>query len=249
MLFPFIDAIFLAMAEEPKYTKTIVCLANSRKLSGRCLAGKELTGGKTGVWIRPVSARPHEEISEEERRYHDGHSPSLLETIAIPFMAPKAHTFQSENHLIDPGYYWQKTGDATWAQVEGALDNVQGALWINGHSTYHGENDQVPDAEAAKLTNSLLLVRPTNLRITVGEEGGVFGPAKRKARANFTLNQAHYSLSLTDAEMERKYLQGQNGTFPVANAILCVSLGEPYKGHAYKLAAALITQDRVKKNG
>jgi hypothetical protein len=104
----------------------------------------------------------------------------------------------------------------------------------------------VPEQEAARLTNSLLLVKPTRLDVSVDLEGGVYAPAKRRVRANFTLNQMRYSLSLTDAFMERKYLQGQNGTFPIENAILCVSLGEPFNGYAYKLAAALITPDRVK---
>jgi len=31
------------------YTKTIVCLANSRKLAGRCVAGKEWDGRNLGA--------------------------------------------------------------------------------------------------------------------------------------------------------------------------------------------------------
>ena len=47
--------------------KRIVCLANSRKLNGRCLAGKEFGGKGVGTWIRPVGAREHGEVSEYER--------------------------------------------------------------------------------------------------------------------------------------------------------------------------------------
>ena len=43
--------------------KRIVCLANSRKLGGRCIAGKELLAdGVSGSWIRPVSHREFEEV-------------------------------------------------------------------------------------------------------------------------------------------------------------------------------------------
>ncbi|MGH7707024.1 MAG: dual OB domain-containing protein, partial [Vulcanimicrobiaceae bacterium] len=35
--------------------KRIVCLANSRKLQGRCVAGRELQKNGPGAWIRPVS--------------------------------------------------------------------------------------------------------------------------------------------------------------------------------------------------
>jgi hypothetical protein len=45
-------------------TRRIVCLANSRKMNGRCIAGRELNEGKAGAWIRPVSDRPHHEVSE-----------------------------------------------------------------------------------------------------------------------------------------------------------------------------------------
>lgn len=58
------------------FVKRIVCLANSRKQSGRCIAGKEVLENGYGHWIRPVSARPSAEVSEEERRYDISIHPS-----------------------------------------------------------------------------------------------------------------------------------------------------------------------------
>ena len=53
----------------PGYEKTIVCLANSRKPSRRCLAGKTYENGRVGEWVRPVSSRPNQEISNCDREY------------------------------------------------------------------------------------------------------------------------------------------------------------------------------------
>jgi len=85
------------MATEP-YVKKLLCLANSRKMSGRCVAGKEVSGSSFGAWIRPVSARQHQEISVSDRRYKDGHTVSLLDIVSIPLLAAQPGTYQSENH-------------------------------------------------------------------------------------------------------------------------------------------------------
>ena len=60
-------------------TKRIVCLANSRKLSGRCVAGRELVADRPEAWVRPVSAREHQEVSEHERQYQDSSDPRRVQ--------------------------------------------------------------------------------------------------------------------------------------------------------------------------
>lgn len=238
------------MAEKQAYTevKTMICLANSRKMSGRCLAGRDFKNGKSGNWIRPVSSREHQEISVGDRRYKDGALAELLDVVTIPMIKALPGTYQQENYLIADQYYWTKKGAATWEQIEQCLDKVSGPLWINGYSSGGGVNDRVPEAEAKKLTSSLLLVQPDKVQVVVAPKGDPNAPEKRSVRVRFVLNGQQYDIGLTDAAMEEKYLKGKNGTFPIDKAILCISLGEPFKGYVYKLGAALITPDRVGKS-
>src|SRR5713101_1785529 len=98
-------------------TKRIVCLANSRKHSGRCIAGKEVLAQGYGAWIRPVSARQSAEISEEERRYENGALPRLFDIIKIPVIGATPQLYQSENYVIDAEYYWVKKGEISWPDV------------------------------------------------------------------------------------------------------------------------------------
>ena len=217
-------------------------------MSGRCFAGKEFANGTSGQWVRPVSAREHEEISEGDRRYEDGKTASLLDIVAIPMLKAVPEGHQTENHLIADQHYWKKAGRATWTQIEAAVDALNGPLWINGYSSSNGPNDRVPEAQAAKLKGSLALIRPEKLKIHVASKGDPNAPSKRGVRAEFRLNGHDYNIGLTDALMERTYLQGKDGVHAVKQALLCVSLGEVFKGYAYKLAAALITEDRIKES-
>ena len=121
--------------------KPIVCLANSRKLYGRCVAGREWIDGRAGRWIRPVSEREHQEVSEYERQYEDGRDPRVLDVIDVPVPGPRPRDYQTENRLLDSGYYWEKVGGLSWFDLPVLVDPVA-PLWLDGHSTYHGLNDQ-----------------------------------------------------------------------------------------------------------
>jgi hypothetical protein len=157
-------------------TIKLVCLANSRKHSGRCVAGKEVLATGYGKWIRPVSARPSAEISEEERRYENGVLPKVLDIIAIPMIGPTPQLYQSENYTIDARYYWVKKGELSWPDVKPLIDEPA-PLWANNDSTYYGVNDRVKVDLASKLENSLMLIQPEDLTIKVVTEGGEFGKA------------------------------------------------------------------------
>lgn len=233
------------MSQEPKYEKTLLCLANSRRPGGRCVAGKELTGGKIGAWIRPVNAQNGHAISESDLQFENGTSADVFDIVKVPMVEASPHGHQTENHLISPDYYWTKQSRATWAQIAEATDAVTGSLWPNGDWSYHGTNDKVSEALANGLTNSLLLIAPTNLELVVGPESQFGGGVRRRIRAVFKFNGSHYNFVVTDPWIEAKYFAGADGRFPLVGSRLCVSLAEILNGSATKLVATVITPDRL----
>lgn len=229
------------------YEITIICLANSRKPpSGRCFAGKVYSKGKTVAdWIRPVSARASHEVSEEERRYEGGTKAQLLDIISVPLKQASPNRHQVENHTLDDQYYWEKQGTATWAQVKAAVDSHDARFWSNSQSTYHGLNDKVLEAVVDAISSSLKLILVFDLVISVARESGYEGnPSRRRVRAKFTLRNARYWMSITDLEIEEKFLTQGDGEYQIGEAALCISLAEVWNGFAFRVVASVITPKR-----
>lgn len=221
--------------------KRIACLANSRKLNGRCIAGIELAkGGRLG-WVRPVSAREHEEVSEYERQYEDGSDPQLLDVIDVPLLAPRPKHFQQENWLLDAERYWTRVKRLGWNDLPGFVDPA-GPLWLDGDSTYNGSNDRVSMTHVDRVTSSLRFLQVDRLTLRVFRPGAAFGNSKRRVQGRFNHAGALYHLWVTDPIYERAYLARPDGEHQIGESFLTVSLGEPYEGFSYKLIAAIIEQ-------
>ena len=206
-------------------SKRVVCLANSRKLTGRCIAGREIGRGKPGAWIRPVSARASREVSEYERQYEDGSDPRVLDIISIPVLKPLPEKWQTENWLLDDEFYWRKEG--TWPRFDlsDLLDPVT-PLWINGFHTYHGNNDKIPDESMRDVSGSLRLIHAIDSNSALP----CSVPVRRSAIARRSVG---YRSSY------EAYLAKLDGT-TTWRLLPDISLGEPYQGACYKLVAAII---------
>jgi hypothetical protein len=233
------------MNAQPPYSKTILCLANSRRPGGTCFAGKEFTAGSAGVWLRPVDSANSGAISVANRTYPDGSHADLLDIASVPLSRPNPHLHHKEDHEIAAGSRWTKTGRASWDDVVRATDNVAGHLWNHGDSSYHGINDKVSEASAAALAGSLYLINPANLELVVALESVFQGQSVRKVRASFHYNGSPYNFVVTDEPVEMNYLAKGDGRYKIDNARLCISLAEILHGSATKLVAAVITPDRV----
>lgn len=221
-------------------SKTIVCLANSRRKLGRCIAGREFTSKGFGAWLRPVSSVPSRELSKRDRCFENGDEPEVLDLITIQMKEKTPEGHQQENYLIDDEWYWEKKGEVSWKKLQNAVEDPEGPLWSNNFSSMYGLNDRVPECDLNSVSRSLFLLRPQNLRLIKDREGGFKAPPKMKVRAWFKISGKSYGLTVTDPLIEKQFQSKSEGEYPWEDAIICVSLGEVFSGYAYKLVASVI---------
>ena len=215
--------------------KRIVCLANSNKPGGSCVAGKELlANGSVGEWIRPVSGRGSGAVSRHEQQYENGSAPQLLDVIDIPVLDAKPKDHQQENWLLDSRCRWTRIRKANSAELVQMLDPVS-PLWIDGYGNMH---DRIPVTLACALEDSLRLIKVDSWDIEVSEQG---------VKGHFRYVMKDYGLRITDPAY-KSYKQLREGSHPIGESYLTISLGEPFQSSytgswdCYKLIAAVVTE-------
>jgi hypothetical protein len=104
--------------------KLMVCLANSRKHQGRCVAGIVL-GSSGPDWIRPVGARPGHGVSADERHYDGGVEPQVGDLISVPLVKSRPFGVHRENWLFDPAIRWRRVGRIGWNELSGFTEHPE----------------------------------------------------------------------------------------------------------------------------
>jgi hypothetical protein len=224
------------------YLKTIVCLANSFKNGGVCIAGKEKLAHGYGGWVRPVSARETEEVRPSECRYKNGADPKLLDIMHVPLLNAAPHKHQTENQVIDTEGGWAKVGVLPKSELEQIRDRPV-SLWIDGSNTRSGGwNNCIGAEQAEEIHDSLVLIRPENLAVAVRSETRE-GAIAKKCWTAFRYNGTHYRLRLTDPIVTKAFQAKNEGDYPFEDVYICVSLTGPYKedGRCHKLVAAVLS--------
>ena len=118
-----------------------------------------------------------------------------------------------------------------------------GGPWINGHSTFNGTNDKVPEHLIENASSSLRLIRVNALKLRVFAPREAFGNSKRRVQGRLDHAGHYYALWVTDPVYERGHHSEPDGTHDLGSCDLTVSLGEPYDGSCYKLLAAIMEPD------
>lgn len=220
------------------YTKEIVCLANSRRPGGHCIAGKEVNGAEFGRWMRPISSAGGEGLGDSEICCKDGQAPGILDVVRISLKRHVRQGHQTENYVIDADKRWERTEKVPYSRVPELTDRVV-KLWTNGFESDYGINDRIPCDKIDKIDTSLLFIQPSQLVIHHAYE---FGAKKWRTRADFVFNKVRYSLVVTDPAIEEMYRHKPAGDFPVKSKpiYLTISLGQDFNGFCYKLVAGII---------
>ena len=137
----------------------IICLANSRKHGGRCVAGLQTDG--LG-WLRPVGMLAGGTIYPPHYTLNDGTEAGLLDVIQVGVGAHRPAPHQPENWVID---------GTTWALLARPLpDNLTHVLAnaiVSSPELLRGFSDRVPYAsfEQQNATASLALIAPDSIHL------------------------------------------------------------------------------------
>ena len=225
--------------------RTIVCLANSYKHGGRCVAGVCV---EDGSWVR-LRGKAADGVLEAAEYSLTGVTDAkgsevrLLDVIEVELHYAQPSAAHPEDWVIAPGRWRLVERPASverWGAMAAAAD--KGATILRGY----GDRVTVEEVREKALGASLVLVCTSEVSWWVREERGV-----RKNRALFRRNHVTYDFAVTDPRWIERLNLMPAGIYPTSmladgakEVWLTVSLSEEFRGWHYKLVAAVIVRGK-----
>ena len=165
----------------------MLCLANSWKSGGRCVAGVRLNDRS---WIRPVSDTEDGSLSESACQLDVGRAVQPLDVVRLRVRGPEPRRHQPENWIVTDDQ-WVLVGIKTVQEVGALLDSmtVEGPDLL-GTSSGSVTWRQIQDSE---LRASLALVKPVESEFCWRPRPG----KEPQPRAVFQLAGVRYDLPIT----------------------------------------------------
>ncbi len=214
-------------------TIRFVCLANSVKEGGRCLAGIELNTNNDAIigingpkWIRPICKTQHGKIYT-----HWVTHIKLLDIVEIELTGfPAKPSYQSENVFF-------KDEDL---KVIGRFDRRRLHDLCDNHYYIFGNwAKALSTQEILHLDHSLLLLNVCEFKIT--EKIYPDNPDKKHLRLHFLYNETNYDFPITDPVFIQLYVNNAGILTGIKNLYLCISIGINFNDWYYKLVAGIIS--------
>lgn len=208
----------------------ILCLANSYKEGGRCVAGILLDNNNApilknnkAVWIRPVCKADHGQVPN-----------SLCEKI-IPLDIIEIN---GANNVGD-GYQSENTSfdENEILSIGKANRNILKNLYSGTNLIFGNRGKALPEETIKTLDHSLILVNLTEFKIVEKKYEDREYP---QVRLNFSYNNNSYDLPITDPIFLDNYNNNKTILNTKNDIDVVLSLGIPFKDWYYKLVATII---------
>lgn len=204
----------------------IICLANSYKHQGRCIAGIDMASGQ---WVRPISNLDDGRIPIENQYIKAEHI-SILDIIDIPIDVNRKSGYEIENYCYT-NRPWQTIGQA---KVVDLLNHREQELIYS----YYGRAIPYNYLNAQSPLRTLQLIEVKSL--------SCYKNSRDRWRARILDEKydfADFDLSITDPIALDKLNRG--GQLSSHN-LICMSLGQPWQATSadelmcYRLIAGII---------
>ena len=148
------------------------------------------------------------------------YSSKVLQKVEIKFLQHAPLPNQPENYIVSDTV-WQQKFKIEKHQILNYLDEPE-ALW--------GDENRIDYSliqnKIVSIKQSLFLVKVDNLNLYIEEN---------KRKASFLYKNRSYDLPVTDANFDNLLEENSQNL----EGILCVSLGENFHGHCYKIVATI----------
>ncbi len=209
-----------------------VCLANSYKEGGRCLAGIQLDRKNSPIigylgpkWIRPIYPNEHGEIPKDLVAHIH-----LLDVIEIESDANSHLGYQSENVLFNQ-HSIEKMGTFPVAGLNDLIETERPKIFGNLGKAIAADQIHL-------LKYSLMLVRVLDFRVFKKPHEDKL--AKPQIRMVFIYKRTEYEFPVTDPVFLDRYRQNQDCLAGVRELFLTLSVGLPFEDWHYKLIAGVM---------
>ena len=215
--------------------KHFICLANSYKHGGRCIAGIEVVPQADGSlsivrhddgrprWIRPVSMSANGEIPN-----HLAESFKVFSLVKLTEVEPcpdKAHTEDVHCSRMEISPFELLPTKAFLNQL---LDTQHQTVFY-----YRGK--AIPATIIDRLNYSLMLIQPENVSAYCDEER-----ENSKYRMKFTYFGSNYDFPITDPVFLEQFKKNPEKYDDLNGVYLVLSLGLEFEGFHFKLVATVV---------
>lgn len=215
--------------------KYFICLANSYKRGGRCIAGVEVVFNGDGKWklvrnddgnprwIRPIAKTTYGEIPNNVAE-----DIQMLSVVRLSNVVPCPEEAHTENVF----YSRIEQFDYDTSQLPSSMNQF---IDSRHQSIFHNRGRAVSAEMLRSISYSLMLIHP--------DKAGAYRDENReksKNRMKFTYYGVEYDFPITDPAFLDEFKREPERYADIPNVYLAISLGLEFEGWHHKLVAGVI---------